>query len=74
MSQIDDISRFKSKERLASYAGLVPRLEQSGNRDMGSHISKRDSSILRFILVNAAHTVIMHSGKMRKNIEHSEKS
>ncbi|MEM3934153.1 MAG: hypothetical protein QW364_03515 [Thermoplasmatales archaeon] len=51
-----------------------PKTGSVRNRDMGGHISKRDSSILRFILVNAAHTVIMHSGKMRKNMKHSEKS
>ena len=34
MSEIDDISRFDSKEKLAAYAGLVPRQDQSGSRDM----------------------------------------
>ena len=66
MSEIDDISRFHSKEKLASYAGLVPRQNQSGNRDMKGHITKHGLSLLRFILVNAAHSVIKYSEKMRK--------
>ncbi len=54
ISEIDDISRFSSKEKLASYAGLVPRQDQSGNRDIRGHITKHGPSMLRFILVNAA--------------------
>ena len=66
MADIDDISRFSTKEKLASYAGLVPRQDQSGNRDIKDHISKHGPSMLRFILVNAAHIVIKYSERMRK--------
>ena len=66
ISEIDDISRFSSKEKLASYAGLVPRQDQSGNRDIRGHITKHGPSMLRFILVNAAHTSIKYSLKMKK--------
>ena len=66
MSEIDDISRFSSKEKLASYAGLVPRQDQSGSRDMRGHISKHGPSILRFIMVNAAHSVVKYSDRMRR--------
>ena len=65
-AEIDDISRFKSKEKLASYAGLVPRQDQSGARDIRGHISKHGPSALRFILVNAAHLVVRYSERMRK--------
>jgi transposase len=65
MSEIDDISRFATKEKLASYAGLVPRQNQSGNRDIRGHITKHGPSMLRFILVNAAHLVIRYSKKMK---------
>ena len=65
ISEIDDISRFKSKEKLASYSGLVPRQDQSGSRDIRGHISKRGPSMLRFILVTASHTAIKKSKKLR---------
>ena len=65
MAEIDDISRFATKEKLASYAGLVPRQDQSGNHDIKGHISKHGPSMLRFILVNAAHVVIKYSRKMK---------
>lgn len=65
ISEIDDVSRFGSKEKLASYAGLVPRQDQSGNIDRRGHITKHGPSMLRFILVNAAHIAIKYSKRMR---------
>ena len=38
------MTRFPTKEKLASYAGLVPRQDQSGNRDIRGHITKKRSS------------------------------
>ncbi|MGC8506618.1 MAG: transposase, partial [Thermoplasmata archaeon] len=40
MSEIDDIHRFKTKEKLASYSGLTPRQNQSGSTDIRGHITK----------------------------------
>ena len=64
MSEIDDISRFSSKEKLASYAPVTGQ-SQSGSRDQRGHISKQGPSMIRFILVNAAHMVIKYSRRMR---------
>jgi transposase len=66
MSEIDDISRFDSKEKFASYAGLVPRQNQSGQSDIRGHITKHGPSMIRFILVNAAHSVIKYSERMKR--------
>ncbi|MGC8547354.1 MAG: transposase, partial [Thermoplasmata archaeon] len=65
IAEIDDISRFATKEKLAAYAGLVPRQDQSGNHDIKGHITKHGPSMLRFILVNAAHVVIRYSKRMK---------
>ena len=65
LSEIDDVTRFPTKEKLAAYAGLVPRQDQSGNRDIKGHITKHGSSMLRFILVTAAHVTIRYSKKMK---------
>ena len=64
-SEIDDVPRFPTKEKLAAYAGLVPRQDQSGNRDIKGHITKHGPSLLRFILVTAAHVTIRYSKKMK---------
>jgi len=65
LAEIDDISRFPTKKHLASYAGFVPRQDQSGDRDIRGHISKHGPSTLRFIMVNTAHNVIKYSKRMR---------
>ncbi|MVT13150.1 MAG: transposase, partial [Euryarchaeota archaeon] len=62
---IGDIHRFRNKESLASYAGLVPRQDQSGKNDRKGHITKEGPSMLRYLLVLAAHTVIKYSKKMK---------
>ena len=65
MSEIDDISRFGSKEKLASYACLLPGQNQSEWSDIRGHITKQGPSMLRFILVNAAHSVVKYSERMK---------
>jgi transposase len=65
ISEIDDISRFSSKEKFASYCGLVPRQNQYCNMDIRGHISKRGPSMLRFILVVASHTAVKRSKRLR---------
>ncbi len=63
-SKIDNVSRFATKE-IPTYTGLVPRQDQSGNRDIRGHITKHGPSMLRFILVNAAHIVIKYSKRLK---------
>jgi transposase len=51
---LGDAERFRCGKQVASYLGLVPLEESSGNRRRLGHISKQGSSILRFLLVEAA--------------------
>ena len=60
----DDVLRFATKE-ISTYAGLVPRQDQSGNRGIRGHITKHGPSMLRFILINAARIVIKNSKRLR---------
>ena len=53
-SEIGDVHRFSSAEKLASWAGLAPSTRQSGNRTKRGHITKQGSRTLRWILVQAA--------------------
>jgi len=50
-----DAGRFPSAKHAASYAGLVPSTDQSGDRDHHGRITKRGSSELRAMLCEAAH-------------------
>jgi transposase len=46
--------RFQCGKQIASYLGLVPLEDSSGNRRRLGHITKQGSSTLRFLLVEAA--------------------
>ena len=51
---IGDADRFHCGKQVASYLGLVPLEDSSGNRRRLGHITKQGSSMLRFLLVEAA--------------------
>ena len=46
--------RFQCGKQIASYLGLIPLEDSSGNRRRLGHITKQGSSMLRFLLVQAA--------------------
>ena len=64
-SEIDDIARFASKEKLASYAGLIPSVHQSGNKSYTGKITKQGNKFIRWALTEAAQVAIRHSGYFR---------
>ena len=51
---IGEANRFQCGKQVASYLGLVPLEDSSGNRRRLGHITKQGSSMLRFLLVEAA--------------------
>ena len=53
-AEVGDITRFTSGPALASYAGLVPRVERSADRAFHGRITKEGSPWLRWALVEAA--------------------
>jgi transposase len=53
-AEIGDVGRFKTGAQLASYAGLVPRVEASAGRVRYGRITRRGSPWLRWALVEAA--------------------
>jgi transposase len=65
LSEIVDISRFASAEKLVSYTGLNPREHSSGDKTRRGKISKEGSSWLRWIFVEAAQQAIKEEGKIR---------
>jgi transposase len=58
-AEIGDIHRFRTPAQLASYAGLVPRVEASAGRIRYGRITRRGSPWLRWALIEAA----MHGTK-----------
>jgi transposase len=53
-AEIGTITRFPDGPHLASYAGLVPRVERSGRSRWSGHITKTGSPWLRWVLIEAA--------------------
>jgi transposase len=51
---IGEADRFQCGKQVASYLGLVPLEDSSGSRRRLGHITKQGSSMLRFLLVEAA--------------------
>ena len=51
---IGKADRFQCGKQVASYLGLVPLEDSSGNRRRLGHITKQGNSLLRFLLVEAA--------------------
>jgi transposase len=54
--------RFQCGKQIASYLGLVPLEESSGNRRRLGHITKQGNSLLRFLLVESAQVTAQHPG------------
>lgn len=54
--------RFKSGKEVASFAGLLPKSDQSGKNDKGKILSKKGHKNLRTTLVQAVQRVITTTG------------
>lgn len=63
---LGEVSRFASAKQVASYLGLVPGEYSSGNRQRLGHISKQGSSLMRFLLVQAAQTAVRGDAQLRR--------
>lgn len=58
LAEIGEVQRFPSGKQLCSYAGLVPRVHQSGSTEYYGHITKEGSRWLRWIMVQAVHKTV----------------
>src|ERR1700688_2117299 len=62
--------RFQCGKQIASYLGLVPSEESSGDRRRLGHISKQGNSLLRFLLVEAAQVTVRSLPEWRSKYFH----
>jgi len=62
--------RFHCGKQIASYVGLVPSEESSGDRRRLGHISKQGNSLLRYLLVEAAQVTVRSQQHWRSKFFH----
>jgi len=62
--------RFHCGKQVASYVGLVPSEESSGDRRRLGHISKQGNALLRFLLVEAAQVTVRSQPEWRSRFFH----
>ena len=67
---LGDAERFRCGKQVASYLGLVPLEDSSGNRRRLGHITKQGSSIVRFLLVEAAQVTVRSLPEWRSKYFH----
>jgi transposase len=67
---IERADRFQCGKQIASYLGLVPSEESSGDRRRLGHISKQGNTLLRFLLVEAAQVTVRSLPEWRSRYFH----
>ena len=70
-AEIGDINRFPNEFRLFSYAGVVPRIYQSGEKEWKGHITKGDT-FLKTVLLQCAHIHIRYSKSSAVTYQYEE--
>jgi len=61
VSELGDVSRFRNARAVASYAGLVPRVNQSADRSHHGKLTKHGNKELRWIVSQWAVRMLSHS-------------
>jgi len=64
--EVDEMGRFRSAKKFASYTGLVPSTYASGDRMVHGRITKQGNKWLRWALVEAVTPAIGHSPWLRR--------
>ena len=61
IAEIEDISRFDSPNKILAFAGLDPRIYQSGTQEFRGRMNTKGSVVLRRVLMNCAESVLMYN-------------
>ena len=69
VSELGDVSRFKSVKAVCAYVGLVPAVRQSDNKRKDLPITKTGSPLMRWALVEAAWRAVRLSASWRRIFE-----
>ena len=67
---LGEAERFRCGRQVASYLGLVPGEESSGDRQRLGHISKQGNKLLRCLMVEAAQVTVRSDPEWRRKYFH----
>lgn len=60
LTELEDINRFKSLDKLCSFVGLIPTTNSSGEKERTGRVTYRSNQALRAVLVESAWVAIRH--------------
>jgi transposase len=63
---LEPVSRFRNQRKVVAYAGLEPMERSSAERKHFLGISKAGSRVLRYLLVEAAHTAVKKDDDLKR--------
>lgn len=66
---LEPVSRFRNQRKVAAYAGLEPMERSSAERKHFLGVSKAGSRVLRYLLVEAAHTAVKKDDDLKRFYE-----
>jgi hypothetical protein len=67
-SHIGKSETVSLRQQVGSYLGLIPAEDSSGRRQRLGHISKQGNTLLRFLLVEAAHVMVRIEPEVAQSI------
>jgi len=74
LTEIEDINRFKSLDKLCGYFGVVPKTNSSGDNERIGEITKRGNKRLKSAIIESAWVAIRHEPLLfKKYIELSKR-
>jgi transposase len=63
---LDPVSRFSNSRKVTAYLGLDPMESSSGEKKRMLSISKAWSRLLRYLIIEAAHTAVKYDAKLKR--------
>ena len=70
VSEIGDITRFKTADRLVSWTGMCPRVYQSGNVTHHGRMKKASNRRINWIMIQAANVAVRHDDRLKLFYQH----
>lgn len=74
VTEIGTVKRFQNATKLIAYAGLDPRIKQSGQTSSNGRLTKRGSPYLRYYLFVAANIARQHDPELAEAYERRRKA